>query len=219
MDQDIILRVVTAFIPFLFALCVHEWAHGFVANKLGDPTAKLMGRLTLNPMAHADLLGTFALPLIGMVTGVPLIGWAKPVPVNSRNLKNQKTGMFWVAAAGPGSNMIMAMIGAFGFVLAFKFGGSHGFFFELSKNFIIINLALAFFNLIPLHPLDGAKIFEIFFPANINRKLEEMQMYSGILLLILFLTGFLGKVLGLVIEPTFYGMVNLAAHLVGLGDV
>jgi Zn-dependent protease len=217
MDQDIVLRVVTAFIPFLFALCVHEFAHGWVANKLGDPTAKLMGRLTLNPMAHADILGTIALPLIRMVTGVPLIGWAKPVPVNSRNLRNQKTGMFWVASAGPGSNLIMAMLGSLGFVVSFKFGGSHGFFFDLSKNFIIINLALAFFNLIPLHPLDGAKIFEIFFPASVNRKLEEMQMYSGILLLVLFMTGVLGKVLGYVIEPTFYGMINAAAYIVGLG--
>lgn len=219
MDQDIILRVVTAFIPFLFALCVHEFAHGWVANKLGDPTAKLMGRLTLNPMAHADLLGTIILPLVGMVTGVPLIGWAKPVPVNARNLRNQKTGMFWVASAGPGSNLTMAMIGAFGFVLSFKYAGGHGFFFDLSKNFIVINLALAFFNLIPLHPLDGAKIFEIFFPASVNRKLEELQMYSGILLLVLFMTGFLGRVLGFVIEPTFYAMITVAARVVGIGGV
>ncbi len=216
MEAEPILRVVTGFIPFLFALCAHEFAHGWVANKLGDPTARIMGRLTLNPMAHADLIGTIALPLVGMFTGVPLIGWAKPVPVNSRNLKNQKTGMFWVASAGPGSNIIMAMFGAFFVVLSVKYGGPHGFFFELSRNFILINLALAFFNLIPLHPLDGAKIFEIFLPTSVNRKLEEMQLYSGILLLLLFMTGFLGKVLGAVIFPVFDTMINIAASVVGL---
>jgi Zn-dependent protease len=208
-------QVITMFIPFLFALCVHEVAHGWVANKLGDPTAKLMGRLTLNPMAHADILGTFILPITGMVTGVPLIGWAKPVPVNARNLKNQKMGMFWVALAGPGSNIIMAMIGAVGYVLASKFLGHAGFFVDVSVGFIFINLSLAIFNLIPLHPLDGAKIFEIFFPDSVNRKLEEMQAFSGILLLILFMTGILGRVLGAVVGPVADFMVNAASVLVG----
>src|SRR5438552_4636349 len=98
MDASAIIpQIVTAFIPFLFALCVHEFAHGWVANKLGDSTAKLMGRLILNPTAHADLLGTIILPIAGMLSGIPMIGWAKSVPVNSKNLKNQKTGMFWVA--------------------------------------------------------------------------------------------------------------------------
>src|SRR5580658_5489953 len=111
MEPDIILRVVTGFIPFLFALCVHEYAHGFVANKLGDPTAKMMGRLTLNPMAHADPIGTVVLPVMAILFGAPFFGWAKPVPVNSRNLKHEKRDMCWIAAAGPGSNVIMAFIG------------------------------------------------------------------------------------------------------------
>lgn len=215
MDTSVIPHIVTAFIPFLFALCAHEFAHGWVANKLGDPTAKLMGRLTLNPLAHADPIGTIALPLIGMFTHVPLIGWAKPVPVNSRNLRNQKTGMFWVASAGPGSNLIMGMIGMIGYVYARSHWGN-GFFLELSGNFVMINLWLAIFNLIPLHPLDGAKIFEIFLPANVNRKLEEMQMYSGILLLVLFMTGILQRVLGAVVGPVADTMEFVAKFLVGL---
>jgi Zn-dependent protease len=215
MDTSVIPKIITAFIPFLFALCAHEYAHGWVANKLGDPTAKLMGRLTLNPMAHADPIGTIALPLIGMFTHVPLFGWAKPVPVNSRNLRNQKTGMFWVASAGPGSNLIMGMIGALGYVLAIRYGGQSGFFYELSMNFVFINLWLAVFNLIPLHPLDGAKIFDIFLPASVNRKLEEMQMYSGILLLVLFMTGVLQRVLGAVVGPIADVMLKLAYMLVG----
>jgi Zn-dependent protease len=212
MDTSVIPQVLTAFIPFLFALCAHEYAHGWVANKLGDPTAKLMGRLTLNPMAHADPIGTIALPLIGMFTHVPLIGWAKPVPVNSRNLRNQKTGMFWVASAGPGSNLIMGMFGAIGYELARKYGGSSGFFLEMSANFLMINLWLAVFNLIPLAPLDGAKIFDIFLPANVSRKLEEMQMYSGILLLVLFVTGILQRVLSIVVGPIADAM-DFAAKL------
>jgi Zn-dependent protease len=215
MDTSIIPKIITAFIPFLFALCVHEYAHGWVANKLGDPTAKLMGRLTLNPMAHADPIGTIALPLIGMLTHVPLFGWAKPVPVNSRNLRNQKTGMFWVACAGPGSNLIMGMLGAIGYVLSVRFGGENGFFYELTMNFVFINLWLAVFNLIPLHPLDGAKIFDIFLPAQVNRKLEEMQVYSGILLLILFVTGILQRVLGAVVGPIADIMLHGANFLVG----
>jgi Zn-dependent protease len=214
MNPNMLPQVVTAFIPFLFALCVHEYAHGWVANKLGDPTAKLMGRLTLNPTAHVDLLGTIILPLVGMFSGIPMIGWAKPVPVNSRNLRNQKTGMFWVASAGPGSNILMAMIGAMGYVVSRNhFGG--GFFVDLFISFIFINLALAFFNLIPLHPLDGAKIFEIFLPAQVNRKLEEMQMFSSILLAILFFTGILGHVLGAVIGPTADIFVGVASLVVG----
>src|ERR1700678_4514201 len=112
MESEPVLRVVTGFIPFLFALCAHEFSHGWVANKLGDPTARLMGRLTLNPMAHADPFGTILLPLLAIFFHTPFFGWAKPVPVNSRNLKNERVGLFWIALAGPGSNMIMALLGA-----------------------------------------------------------------------------------------------------------
>src|SRR5690606_16730988 len=122
MDGDILEKLVKTgifFVPFLFSLCVHEFAHGWVALKRGDHTARMMGRLTLNPMAHADMIGTFILPLASLFMGSPIFfGWAKPVPVDARNLKNPRTDMFWVAFAGPLSNVLMAFLGAFAFVFA-----------------------------------------------------------------------------------------------------
>lgn len=107
---EIVGKVAGTFIPFLFALSFHEFAHGWVAKKRGDRTAEQLGRLTLNPFAHADLVGTFILPLMGILSGWAMFGWAKPVPVNPRNLKDPKNDMFWVAAAGPLSNFLLAVV-------------------------------------------------------------------------------------------------------------
>ena len=109
---EAIPKLAMFFPAFLFALCFHEYAHGWVAKKFGDDTAEHMGRLTMNPMAHADMLGTFVLPIFAIVTGAPLFGWAKPVPVNTRNLKDPVKDMFWVAFAGPLSNILLAVVGA-----------------------------------------------------------------------------------------------------------
>ncbi len=191
-DPDIILK----FAAFLLALCAHEFSHGWVANKLGDPTARLMGRLTLNPFAHADPIGTFVLPIMGLLTNASLIGWAKPVPVNSRNLKNEKMGMFWVALAGPGCNIILAIIGSLIFGGLVRFFETASFFhmtLELTKTFVAINLVLAIFNLIPMHPLDGGKVFAIFLPDHINRKLEEMQFAFMITMMVLFVASDIGS--------------------------
>ncbi len=194
MDADIfgkLVQVAIYFVPFLFALCVHEFAHGWVALKRGDRTALLAGRLTLNPMAHADPIGTFILPLASLFFGSPIFfGWAKPVPVNSRNLKNPRTDMFWVAFAGPLSNILMAFIGAFGLVFASKYmttfsAGT----LELLKVFVQLNLFLAVFNLLPIHPLDGGKVIARFIPIEWNRKLEDNQQAISIALLFLFMTG------------------------------
>ncbi|MGZ3691869.1 MAG: site-2 protease family protein [Pseudobdellovibrio sp.] len=184
------------YVPFLFALCFHEFSHGIVAKWRGDNTAEQMGRLTLNPMAHMDPIGTFLLPVAAIVFHVPIFfGWAKPVPVNSRNLKNIRTDMFWIALAGPASNLFLAVVST----VFIYFAGRYGFLgeysetvFKLLQMFILTNLFLAVFNFLPIHPLDGGKIIARFLPASINYKLEQNEQVLGMILLALVMTGALG---------------------------
>lgn len=193
---DIGAKIGMYFIPFLFALCFHEFAHGMVARWRGDNTALMMGRLTLNPIPHIDLIGTLVLPLSAILFATPIFfGWAKPVPVNSRNLKHPRTDMFWIALAGPLSNLFLAVVGAFlmAVVVHFFMGlASARAILSILNVFIEINLFLAVFNILPLHPLDGAKVLARFLPASVNYKLEQNEQISGVILLILVLTGLLG---------------------------
>jgi Zn-dependent protease len=186
-------RVFLFFPPFLFALCFHEYAHGIVAKWKGDRTADIMGRLTLNPFAHADTWGTFVLPIMAILFHFPFFGWAKPVPVNSRNLKHPDNDMFWISLAGPASNVFLAAVSGVILipVVAYSLGGkgTGGAFLEMLQMFVVVNLFLAFFNLIPLHPLDGGKIFARFLPRKINNWLEENQGTLSWALIAIFLLG------------------------------
>jgi Zn-dependent protease len=189
---DIMARVLGVFVPFLFALSFHEFAHGWVAKKKGDNTAELSGRLTMNPFAHADPIGTFALPLMGLFSGFAMFGWAKPVPVNPRNLAHPKEDMFWIALAGPMSNLILALIGSVFLVLAHKMlpgNPTREAIEQFLFVFILINMLLCLFNLIPLHPLDGGKILARFIPESWNQVLEDNQMMLQIALIVVFVTG------------------------------
>jgi len=194
---EIARNLALSYIPFLFALCVHEWAHGWMAKRRGDDTAELMGRLTLNPIAHMDLIGTLILPVImmsGIFGGGILFGWAKPVPVNIRNLSRPKEDMFWIALAGPVSNIIQAFLGAILLVFAFSttlLGNIQGSIVEMLRFYMIINLFLAFFNLIPVHPLDGGKILDRFLSPQASMKLEENQQILMIVAFGLVFTGVL----------------------------
>lgn len=199
MDSNVVQKLVTFFGPLLFALCFHEYAHGLVAKWRGDNTAERLGRLTLNPIAHADMMGTVIFPILSILLGAPFIfGWAKPVPVESRNLKNVRTDMFWIALAGPLSNILLAVVTTvlWGFVLKFQLlpGYIDGI-STFAKTFIGINVLLAIFNLVPLHPLDGGKVLARFLPASVNYKLEQNEQISGIILMGLLLTGILMSVL------------------------
>lgn len=185
------------FVPFLFALCFHEFAHGLVAKWKGDRTAETMGRLTLNPAAHADPIGTIFFPIMGFLTALPLFGWAKPVPVDERNLKNPRKDMFWIAAAGPASNLLLAVVAMLALALFYRFNmmavaqrqeGALQI-TEAIRIFILVNTYLAIFNLIPVHPLDGGKVLARFLPENVNQWLENNQMYTSMLLMLVFFSG------------------------------
>lgn len=216
MDSTVVQKLVIFFGPLLFALCFHEFAHGLVAKWRGDNTAERMGRLTMNPLAHADMMGTFIFPIVSilMTSGMasPIIfGWAKPVPVESRNLKNVRTDMFWIALAGPLSNIFLAVVTTFLWALILKFqlfaDYSQGI-QMFATTFIGTNILLAVFNLVPLHPLDGGKVLARFLPYSINRKLEENEQISGIILLVLLFSGVLMSILSYPMEILYRVIVT-----------
>ena len=201
------------FIPFLFALCFHEYAHGWMARRRGDNTAEQMGRLSMNPLVHMDMIGTLILPIMSIVLATPIFfGWAKPVPVNTRNLKNPRIDMFWIAIAGPLSNILLAVVGAVAIAAVAKYFLSVSYAkgaIEILKTFIVTNLFLAFFNILPLHPLDGGKVLARFLPAQWNHKLEQNEHVTSILLMILVVTGML-RVLSIPVFWSYNHLVTLA---------
>ena len=211
---DIGGRLALFFIPLLFALCFHEYAHGLVAKWRGDNTAERLGRLTLNPMAHADLIGTFILPISVIVFGIPFFfGWAKPVPVDTRNLKNVRSDMFWISLAGPLSNVLLAIVGAFVLFISYHYGIFASFtkpVHALLEMFVLVNLFLAFFNLIPLHPLDGGKVLARFLPLKWNMILERNEQMTSIILLVLFISGAL-SVLRIPVYFIFNHLMSIAS--------
>lgn len=187
--MDFIITIFSLII-LLFSVVIHELAHGSVANSLGDPTAKYEGRLTLNPLKHLDMFGSLVLPLLLLLATAgqgPVFGWAKPVPINPYNFKDQKWGSLKVALAGPASNFALALV--FGLLIRFipydVFAQAPGIF--LMFTFIVqINIMLAIFNLVPIPPLDGSHIFLELLPAPFARVKVFMHQY-GLFLLIFFI--------------------------------
>jgi len=170
-------------IVLILSATVHEYMHGFVANQLGDSTAKNAGRLTLNPIKHLDFFGSFLLPLSMLLIGSPfLFGWAKPVPYNPNNLSDQKYGDAKVAIAGPLANLLMALL----FSVVLRFLNPVSTIFVLISEIIIINLALMIFNLIPITPLDGSKVLACFLPDKWRHKLLYMDDRLSMLILLIF---------------------------------
>jgi Zn-dependent protease len=205
--EDTIRQIAIWAIPVLVAVVFHEVAHGWVANRLGDPTAASLGRLTLNPIAHIDLFGTVLLPLMLIVSGSPFVfGYAKPVPVNFHNLRDPKRDMVWVALAGPLMNLLLAL----GFVTLWKAlmlaaqpgGGAHsglaGFFAPLvlmAQGGILINITLAVFNLFPLPPLDGGRVAVGLLPEPFSSKLAGIERFGMLILIVLLYTRTLDRVI------------------------
>ena len=198
-ELSLIEKIVVAAVPIIFAITVHEVAHGWVASKLGDPTAKLAGRLTLNPVRHIDPVGTIAVPLIMIALTPFAFGWAKPVPVDWRNLKQPRRDMALVAAAGPGANLIMLALWTLLLSVLFATGNSFSYMstllIEMAKVGIIINIVLIALNLLPLPPLDGSRIVTAFLSPAAAQKYNVLERWGLPILVVLIFTGVLGKIL------------------------
>jgi Zn-dependent protease len=196
MELTVIQKIAVYALPILFAITVHEAAHGYVAKYFGDLTAERMGRISLNPLKHIDPFGTILLPALTVMLGGILFGWAKPVPVNFANLRNPKKDMLWVAAAGPASNLIMAIFWAMLLGYAKHAPESAAFFLtEMSWAGISINLVLMVLNLLPMPPLDGGRIAVSLLPNNLAIQLSRVEKYGFIILIALMFTGVLGKII------------------------
>lgn len=216
-DTDIIRQILLFIPPLIFSLSVHEWAHAWSANKLGDATARHMGRMTLDPMVHVSLVGTIVFPIMAIAIGGPFFGWANPVPVEMRNFKKPRPHMALVAAAGPASNLILAVF--FTGVLVLGFGGPGALFpttastdgmagaaRQMVELTIILNLFLCFFNLIPLPPLDGSRIVQGFASPRFADWLDSQAFNSQILLIVLLLGGAF-RFLAVIVEAVYRALL------------
>lgn len=200
-----ILKISVMAIPALVAITFHEAAHGYVAKRLGDPTAYMLGRVTFNPFRHIDPVGTVLLPLVLFLTSGLLFGWAKPVPVDFRNLHNPRRDMVWVALAGPGVNIALALVSALLMHVApYMPDFAATWFFENLQISIYFNLVLAVFNMLPLPPLDGGRVAVGLLPDALARPLAGLERYGMLILLgLIFLIPLVAGQLGYAFNPVF----------------
>jgi len=225
--SESIVTLTTWIVPLLLSITLHEAAHGYAALMFGDDTAKRANRLTLNPVNHIDPFGTLLLPGLLMLSGAPfLFGYAKPVPVNFGALKNPKRDMIWVAAAGPGTNILLAVVSALLiYVIPLVPSSAQEWVFLNLQNSIVINLVLAVFNMIPLPPLDGGRVAVGILPNGPARALASVERYGifillGVLFLLPMVTGALGAPISIfqsLILPIVDSLYHLVLMVTGLG--
>lgn len=190
-------ELLVAFVALIASLTLHEAAHAWTANRLGDPTARMLGRLSLNPAVHVDVIGTIIFPLLAMVTGIPLLGWAKPVPVDLRHLAHPRRDFAIVAAAGPISNLLLAAAGAVVFTAWDADAGSTARTLVANSllSFVLLNVLLAVFNLIPVPPLDGGNILMGILPESLAVVIEKLRPWGFLVLYVLMLSGLLSAII------------------------
>jgi len=196
-------------IPVLFAITVHETAHGWVASKLGDHTARMMGRLTLNPIKHIDPVGTILVPtLLYLSSAGFLFGWAKPVPINFSALRSPKKDMLWVALAGPGVNLIMAI----GWLIIVAIANTLNipFLVLMGGAGIFVNLLLAIFNLLPIPPLDGGRVISSLLPGRLAYQYDQLEPYGLFILVGLLFLGVFQNIIWPIVYSLLVGLSNLS---------
>jgi Zn-dependent protease len=193
---------------FLLALTIHEFAHAWVANRLGDSTARLQGRLTLNPLAHLDPIGTLAIVLIHF-------GWARPVPVDSRNLRNPRRDMVLIAAAGPASNLVLAAASAFFYTMipwgaaGLEWAWLAGPLGAMLSTAVLVNVVLAIFNLLPVPPLDGGRVLSGLLPLRQAITYSRLEPYGFLIIFFLFFTGIMDPVFGVAVRTLTRTLVQM----------
>jgi Zn-dependent protease len=222
-DSHAIGQFILYMVALIFSLSVHESAHAWMSNQFGDDLARLQGRITLNPVAHVDPIGTLLFPAIAFFTGAPLIGWAKPTPVNPLKWRNKRVANFWVSAAGAISNFIIALLAGIALRAMYSFGViDHRFQLlttdstiatgavELLGVFFILNVALGVFNLLPVPPLDGSKVLASILPESFEEGFEALERFGFIILFIAVFTGVLGVIFNFVM-PVAIALLFLGA--------
>lgn len=222
MTSELILQLLIYMIVLLFAISAHEAAHAWMSNRFGDDTARLLGRITLNPNAHIDPIGTLLIPIVGFILGniggalgaIPLIGWGKPTPVNPLRWRNKDLANVMVSAAGIMANLFIAIC-AFTIIKVLLMTGGFGSIPESIREpvnlfltyFLIMNLSLAIFNLLPFPPLDGSKILETFLPESARPMLAFMEQFGFIILMMLMYLGFFSAIMGPVMAVVRYLLI------------
>jgi Zn-dependent protease len=193
--------LIIALLILIFSLSVHEAAHAWSASRLGDDTAKRLGRVSLNPIVHTDPIGTLLLPILAMISNAPIIGWAKPTPVNTRNLGHPRRDHILVTAAGPASNLMIAFVAALVLRLNPVEVGPVP---MIATQVLLLNVLLAVFNMLPIPPLDGGQIMMALLPPAIASRLRFLYEYGFLILMALLLTGVLGSLIG----PPYYVVLS-----------
>ncbi len=212
MDTSNLIQTVSVYaLPVIFAITLHEAAHGYAAKYFGDRTAYLMGRVTLNPFAHIHWVGTILLPLLlyFSTSGALLFGYAKPVPVNFGNLRHPKRDMIWVALAGPGANLIQAIVWALLYVVYTDFGVTEKFFLAMCKAGVLSNVVMFAFNLFPLPPLDGGRIVVGLLPWRQAYQFSRIEPYGFFIVMALAITGVVNHLWLDPVMNTTFGLIEL----------